>query len=86
MNKNLQRLAEPGVGMYVFFLVVFAAVNLFFKLYIVAAAEVGVILLLLVYAQFAKRKRAKQLTNRPSKFSRRNCCFGTSSKRRHVQN
>ena len=62
MNKNLQRLAEPGVGMYVFFLVVFAAVNLFFKLYIVAAAEVGVILLLLVYAQFAKRKRAKQLT------------------------
>ena len=62
MNKNLQRLAEPGVGMYVFFLVVFAAVNLVFKLYIVAAAEVGVILLLLVYSQFAKRKRAKQLT------------------------
>ena len=62
MNKNLQRLAEPGVGMYVFFLVAFAAVNLFFKLYIVAAVEVGVILLLLVYAQFVRRKRAKQLT------------------------
>lgn len=62
MNKNLQRLAEPGVGMYVFFLVAFAAVNLVFKLYIVAAAEVGVILLLLVYSQFARRKRAKQLT------------------------
>ena len=61
MNKNLQRLAEPGVGMYVFFLVAFAAVNLFFKLYIVAAVEVGVILLLLVYAQFVRRKRAKQL-------------------------
>ena len=62
MNKNLQRLAEPGVGMYVFFLVIFAAATLFFKMYILAAAEGGVILLLLVYSQFAKRKRAKQLT------------------------
>lgn len=62
MNKNLQRLAEPGVGMYVFFLVLFAAASLFVKMYILAAAEGGIILLLLVYSQFAKRKRAKQLT------------------------
>ncbi len=61
MNKNLQRLAEPGVRMYLFFLVVFAAATLFFKMYILAAAEGGVILLLLIYSQFAKHKRKKQL-------------------------
>lgn len=61
MNKNLQRLAEPGVGMYVFFLVVFAAATLVCKMYILAAAECGIILLLLIYSLFAKRKRTKQL-------------------------
>ena len=61
MNKNLKRLAEPGVKMYLFFLVVFAAATLFFKMYYLAAAEGCVILLLLVYSFFAKRKRTKQL-------------------------
>ena len=61
MNKNLKRLAEPGVRMYLFFLVVFAAATLFFKMYYLAAAEGCVILLLLVYSFFAKRKRTKQL-------------------------
>ena len=61
MNKNLKRLAEPGVRMYLFFLVVFAAATLFFKMYYLAAAEGCVILLLLVYSFFAKRKGTKQL-------------------------
>ena len=61
MNKKLQRLAEPGVGMYLFFLVLFAAASLFFGQYVLAAAEAGVILLLLIYSQIVRRRRARQL-------------------------
>ena len=61
LNKNLQRLAEPGSKMYLFFLVVFAAAALLFKMYELAAAEAVVILLLLVYTAISRRRRAKQL-------------------------
>ena len=61
MNKNLQRLAEPGSKMYLFFLVVFAAAALLFKMYELAVAEAVVILLLLVYTAISRRRRAKQL-------------------------
>ncbi len=61
MNKNLKRLAEPGARLYLVFLVLFAAAALFFKMYELAAAEAGVILLLLVYGLFSRRRREKQL-------------------------
>ena len=61
MNKKLQRLAEPGVGLYLFFLVAFAAATLFFRFYYLAAAEAGAIVLLLIYNLVAKRRRARQL-------------------------
>ena len=61
MNKKLQRLAEPGVGLYLFFLVAFAAATLFFRFYYLAAAEAAAIVLLLVYNLIAKRRRARQL-------------------------
>ncbi len=61
MNKNLQRLAEPGSKMYLFFLVVFAAAALLLKMYELAVAEAAIILLLLVYSAISRRRRAKQL-------------------------
>ncbi len=61
MNKKLQRLAEPGVGLYLFFLVAFTLATLFFRFYYLAAAEAAAILLLLIYSQVARRRRARQL-------------------------
>jgi len=61
LNKNLQRLAEPGSKMYLFFLVAFAVASLLFKMYELAVAEAGVILLLLVYSAISRRRKAKQL-------------------------
>lgn len=62
MDKNLKKLAEPGVRLHLVILVIFAAAALYFKLYELAAAEAGVILLLLVYGFFAKRSREKRLS------------------------
>jgi len=66
VNKKIQRLAEPGTGMYLVVMLVFAAATLVFRAigldgYILAAAECGVVLLLLIYGQFARRRRARQL-------------------------
>ncbi len=62
MDKNLKKLAEPGVRLHLVILVIFAAASLYFKLYELAAAEAGVILLLLAYGFFAKRSREKRLS------------------------
>ena len=61
MNKNLQRLTEPGGRLYLIFLVLFAAAALFFKLYELAVAEGVIILILMIYSFFSRRRRAKQL-------------------------
>ncbi len=61
MNKNLQRLTEPGGRLYLIFLVLFAAAALFFKMYELAVAEGVIILILMIYSFFSRRRRAKQL-------------------------
>jgi c-di-AMP phosphodiesterase-like protein len=61
-NKNFKRLSEPGVQIYLFFMILFALGALYLKEYLLAAAEGGVILVLLVYALIARRVREKQLT------------------------
>lgn len=61
MNKNLRRLAEPNVRMHLFFMVLFAAATLFFKMYELAAAEGAVILLLVIYSLIVSRRKRKQL-------------------------
>ena len=61
-NKNFRRLSEPGLQIYLFFMILFALGALYFKEYLLAAAEGGVILVLLVYALIARRVREKQLT------------------------
>ncbi|MBR3475325.1 MAG: DHH family phosphoesterase [Oscillospiraceae bacterium] len=60
-NKNIRRLSEPGVGVYLFFMILFALAALYFKMYYVAAAEGGVILVLLVYSFIARKIKEKQL-------------------------
>ncbi len=61
-NKNIKRLSEPGVGIHLFFMVLFALAALYFRQYLLAAAEGGVILVLLLFALIARRAREKQLT------------------------
>ena len=56
MNKNLQRLAEPGGRLYLIFLVLFAAAALFFKMYELAVAEGVIILILMIYSFFSRRR------------------------------
>ena len=60
-NKNLKRLAEPGVGIHLFFLIAFALATLYFRMYYLAAAEGAVIVILLIYALIARRVKEKQL-------------------------
>ncbi len=60
MNKKLQRLVEPGMRLFLFFLVVFAAVTYFFDVRL-ALAEGAVILLLLIYSLMNARARQKEL-------------------------
>ena len=60
-NKNLQRLAEPGVRMHLFFLVAFAVPTLLFKMYYLAAAEGAVIIFLIIYSLLSRRRKEKQL-------------------------
>ena len=66
MNNTLKRLAEPGSRLYLFFLVLFAAATLFFKVYdqdmfTLAMIEGGIILLLIIYSLIFRRRREKQL-------------------------
>ena len=61
-NKSIKRLSEPGVGILLFFMILFAAGSLYFKQYLLAAAEGGVILVLLVFVLIARRVREKQLS------------------------
>ena len=60
-NKNLKRLSEPGVGIHLMFMVLFALATLYFRMYYLAAAEGAVILVLIVYAMIARRIKEKQL-------------------------
>ncbi len=60
-NKNIQRLVEPGAGVYLFFLLLFAAATMFFKMYYLAAAEGVAILVIIVYVVVLKHKKAKEL-------------------------
>jgi hypothetical protein len=49
VNKKLKRLVEPGMRLFLFFLMVFAAVTYFFDMRL-ALAEGAVVLLLLAYS------------------------------------
>ena len=60
-NKNVRRLAEPGSGIYLAFLLAFAVAAVVLKEYYLAAAEGSVFLVLLIYALIVRRRREKQL-------------------------
>ena len=61
-DKDFKRLSEPGALIHLFFMVLFALGALYFKQYVLAAAEGGVILVLIVYALIVRKARAKQLS------------------------
>ena len=57
-----KRLPQLGAGVYLFFLLAFALAALYFRMYFLAAAEAGVIIILLIYSLIARRIHQKQLT------------------------
>ena len=61
MNKKIQRLVEPNIRLYLFFMVAFAAASLLFEQYILAAVEGGVILFLVICSLFVSRRRRREL-------------------------
>lgn len=61
MNKKIQRLVEPNIRLYLFFMVAFAAASLFFGQYLLAAIEGGVILLLVICSLFVSRRKRREL-------------------------
>ena len=61
-NKNVKRLAEPGTGIYLLFLVAFVAAAVFFKMYYLAAGEGAVVVVLGIYALIARKTKEKQLS------------------------
>ncbi|NLC72744.1 MAG: DHH family phosphoesterase [Ruminococcaceae bacterium] len=61
MNKKVQRLLQPSVNMYIFFLILFAAASLVLKQYTLAAVEGGIILLLIVYHLIMSRRRRREV-------------------------
>ena len=61
MNKKIQRLVEPNIRLYLFFMVAFAAASLFFGQYLLAMIEGGVILLLVVCSLFVSRRKRREL-------------------------
>ena len=61
MNKKLGRLLRPGMGVFFVFLMLFAGAALFLQQYILAAAEFGVTLLLLVLYLVFRNNRRKEL-------------------------
>ena len=60
-NKNVKRLAEPGTGIYLFFLLAFVAAAVVLRQYYLAAGEGAVFVVLLIYAILARRSKEKQL-------------------------
>ncbi len=61
-DPKIKRLSDPGTGILLFFLGVFALITLYFGLPYLAAAEAAVLVILLVYSILARRSREKKLT------------------------
>jgi len=60
VNNKLQKLIQPGIRLFLLIMAVFAVVTFFFNEKL-AAVEVGVIVLLIIYSLINARKRRKQL-------------------------
>ena len=61
-DPKIKRLSDPGTGILLFFLGVFALITLYFGLPYLAAAEAAVLVILLVFSILARRSREKKLT------------------------
>ncbi len=61
MNKRFQKLVAPGMRLYLFIMIVFAVITFFFADQMLAFAEAGVILILIIYSLVDARRRRKKL-------------------------
>lgn len=61
MEKRLLRLIRPGFGLYIFVLLAFIGVNLYFRLWYVAAVEGVVVALLAFYTTRSYRRRKREI-------------------------
>ena len=61
-NQKYKPLKTPSYLLYLAFMAAFALAALYFRQYLLAAAEGGITLILAIVALVMKRKKAKQLT------------------------
>lgn len=61
MNKRFQKLVAPGMRLYLLIMIVFAVITFFFADQMLAFAEAGVILILIIYSLVDARRRRKKL-------------------------
>ena len=61
-NQKYKPLKTPSYLIYLAFMAAFALAALYFRQYLLAAAEGGITLILAIVALVMKRKKAKQLT------------------------
>ena len=60
-NRKYKPLSEPTYIIYLLFMAAFALASLYFRQYILAAAEGGIVLILGLVALIMRRRKAKQL-------------------------
>jgi len=61
LNNKLRRIAEPGARLYLLILFAFILVSLWYKLYIPAAVEGGVLAVLILYSLIIRKKKERDL-------------------------
>ncbi len=61
MEKRLLRLIRPGFGLYIFVLCAFIGVNLYFRLWYVAAVEALIVILLAWYTTKTYQRRKREI-------------------------
>ena len=60
MNQKLQKFIEPSMRLYLLVLVCFVAVSVFFD-WRLAAAEGGLVLILVIYSMVSARRKRREL-------------------------
>ena len=62
LDPKIRRLSDPGTAILLFFLAAFAVITACLELYLLAAGEAAVTVVLTVYAILSRRERRKRLT------------------------
>ena len=84
-NQKYKPLKTPSYLLYLAFMAAFALAALFFRQYLLAAAEGGITLILAIVALVMKRKKAKQLTEEALQIAKRREVKGRGERQRYTQ-